>query len=56
MAFGDAVISASGPRSAAALCGIAGRTGNDTPLQAPSNIDPIAFDVAAHRASTSAFH
>jgi hypothetical protein len=65
MAFGDAIFStASGQSSipettkaaAHAFRGIAGSASIGTPLlQSPSNIDLIAFDVAAHRASTSAF-
>jgi hypothetical protein len=64
MAFGDAIIVTAscrpsipeGAKAAAhAFRGIAGPTSNDAPLQAPSNIDLIAFDLAAHRASTAAF-
>jgi hypothetical protein len=64
MAFGDAIISTASGRpaipedtkaAARAYRGIAGSTSNRTPLQSPSHIDLIAFDVAAHRASTTAF-
>jgi hypothetical protein len=60
MAFGDAIISTASGRedikaAALALRGIALPASNGAPLHSRSNIDLIAFDVAAHRASTAAF-
>jgi hypothetical protein len=60
MAFCDAIIATASGRSFihedAKAAAHALPASNGTPLHSSSNIDLIAFDVAAHRVSTTAFH